>query len=199
MRLAGAVLSCLLAPSFAMAEPAKRPAPAKQEAAKAKKQAKPDTKAATDAIAASYTAIPLAERIAAGDDVARPDRDAARIFDLAPRRWRSTCRKGRIGARHGDHHRLHDAGHRLIVLNREAAHLFAARLSAHVKFLQVLQAGNDEEIRAQHAVLGFAARGLLLHALEHGGQCRAGLRDAEGFDRNLAARRSPARAAGDRA
>src|SRR5256885_3823127 len=70
MRLAGAVLSCLVAASFAMAEPGKQPAPAKQEVAKAKKQAKPDTKAATDAIAASYTAIPLAERISIQNDLA---------------------------------------------------------------------------------------------------------------------------------
>src|SRR2546421_791944 len=70
MRLAGAVLSFLLAPSFAMAESAKQPAPAKQEAAKARKQAKPDTKAATDTIAASYTAIPLAERISIQNDLA---------------------------------------------------------------------------------------------------------------------------------
>src|SRR5256885_78345 len=70
MRLAGAVLSCLVAASFAMAEAGKQPAPAKQEVAKAKKQAKPDTKAATDAIAASYTAIPLAERISIQNDLA---------------------------------------------------------------------------------------------------------------------------------
>src|SRR5947209_127811 len=70
MRLAGAVLPCLVAASFAMAEPAKQAAPAKQEAAKARKQAKPDTKAATDTIAASYTAIPLAERISIQNDLA---------------------------------------------------------------------------------------------------------------------------------
>ena len=72
MRLAGAALTCLAAVSFAMAEPAKQaaPVPAKKEAAKAKNEAKADKKAATDAITASYTAIPLAERISIQNDLA---------------------------------------------------------------------------------------------------------------------------------
>ena len=67
MRLAGAVLSCLAAVGFAVAEPAKQAAPAKKETAKSGKAEK---KTATDAIAASYTAIPLAERIAIQNDLA---------------------------------------------------------------------------------------------------------------------------------
>jgi len=77
MRLAGAVLSCLVAASFAVAEPAKQAAPAnaapaKKEAAKSKKAApaKAEKKAATDAIAASYGAIPLAERLTIQNDLA---------------------------------------------------------------------------------------------------------------------------------
>jgi len=71
MRLAGAVLSCLVAASFAAAEPAKqdaaKAAPAKKET-KAKAP-KAEQKAAVDAIAASYTAIPLTERIAIQNDL----------------------------------------------------------------------------------------------------------------------------------
>jgi hypothetical protein len=71
MRLAGAVLSCLVAVSFAAAEPAKqdaaKAAPAKKET-KAKAP-KAEQKAAVDAIAASYTAIPLTERIAIQNDL----------------------------------------------------------------------------------------------------------------------------------
>ena len=72
MRLAGAVLSCLVAASFALAEPAKQAAPAKKQAAKSKKAApaKAEKKAAIDAIAASYVAIPLAERLAIQNDLA---------------------------------------------------------------------------------------------------------------------------------
>jgi hypothetical protein len=77
MRLAGAVLSCLVAASFAVAEPAKQAAPAKtepakKEAAKSRKAApaKAEKKAAIDAIAASYVAIPLAERLAIQNDLA---------------------------------------------------------------------------------------------------------------------------------
>src|SRR5205814_8414493 len=67
MRLAGAVLSCLAAVGFAVAEPAKQAAPVKKETAKSGKAEK---KTATDAIAASYTAIPLAERISIQNDLA---------------------------------------------------------------------------------------------------------------------------------
>ena len=83
MRLAGAVLTCLVAVSFAIAEPAKqavpakaaatKTAPAKKEAAKAKNATKATTatkKAATDAIAASYVAIPLTERLSVQNDLA---------------------------------------------------------------------------------------------------------------------------------
>ena len=68
MRLAGAVLTCFVGISFAMAEPAKQATPAKKET-KAK-STKSDTKAATDAIAVSYTAIPLSERISIQNDLA---------------------------------------------------------------------------------------------------------------------------------
>src|ERR1700755_200468 len=71
MRLAGALLSCLVAVGFAVAEPAKqdtsKAAPAKKET-KAK-ATKAEQKAAVDAIAASYTAIPLTERIAIQNDL----------------------------------------------------------------------------------------------------------------------------------
>ena len=139
------------------------------------------------------------ERLAAGDDVARRNHHAARVLDLAARRRcaRARRRKGRECARHRDHDRLHDAGHRLVVEHRDAAHLLAARLRPHVEFLQVLQAGDDEEIVADHAVVGLAPRGLLLHALEHRRQRRAGLGDAEALDRVFAARGRPARAADD--
>jgi len=71
MRLAGALLSCAVALSFAVAEPAKqdasKPAPAKNEIkAKPAQAGKP----AQNAIAASYTAIPLTERIAIQNDLA---------------------------------------------------------------------------------------------------------------------------------
>ena len=80
MRLAGALLGCLVALSFAVAEPAKqdaaKAAPAKKDtkAAPAKKETKAkatkaEQKAAVDAIAASYTAIPLSERIAIQNDL----------------------------------------------------------------------------------------------------------------------------------
>src|SRR5881394_2233306 len=71
MRLAGALLSCLVALSFAAAEPAKRDA-AKAAPAKKETQAKPakvEQKAVIDAIAASYTAIPLTERISIQNDL----------------------------------------------------------------------------------------------------------------------------------
>src|SRR4051812_40715064 len=71
MRLAGAVLSCLVAVSFAGAEPARqdaaKAAPAKKET-KAKAP-KAEQKAALDTIAASYTAIALTERIAIQNDL----------------------------------------------------------------------------------------------------------------------------------
>jgi peptidoglycan hydrolase-like protein with peptidoglycan-binding domain len=71
MRLAGALLSCLVALSLAAAEPAKqdaaKAAPAKKET-KAKAP-KAEQKTALDAIAASYTAIPLTERIAIQNDL----------------------------------------------------------------------------------------------------------------------------------
>jgi len=67
MRLAGAALSIVVAVGFAAAEPAKQAAPAKS-AAKVK-SVKADKKAATDAIAASYTAIPLAERLSIQNDL----------------------------------------------------------------------------------------------------------------------------------
>src|SRR5688572_22348318 len=83
MRLAGAVLTCLVAMSFAIAEPAKqaapaktapaKTAPAKKDAVKAKKATKTtkaDKKAATDAIAASYVAIPVAARLSIQNDLA---------------------------------------------------------------------------------------------------------------------------------
>ena len=71
MRLAGALLSCLVALSFAAAEPAKRDA-AKTTPPKKETKAKPakvEQKAATDAIAASYSAIPLTERISIQNDL----------------------------------------------------------------------------------------------------------------------------------
>jgi hypothetical protein len=71
MRLAGALLSCLVALSFAAAEPAKRDA-AKASPTKNETKAKPakiEQKAAIDAIAASYTAIPLTERISIQNDL----------------------------------------------------------------------------------------------------------------------------------
>ncbi len=72
MRLAGALLSCVMAASFANAEPARqaaaKAAPPKKEAGS--KAPKAEHKAAVDAIAASYTAIPLAERIAIQNDLA---------------------------------------------------------------------------------------------------------------------------------
>ena len=67
MRLAGAALSIVVAVGIAAAEPAKQAAPAKS-AAKVK-SVKADKKAATDAIAASYTAIPLAERLSIQNDL----------------------------------------------------------------------------------------------------------------------------------
>ena len=73
MRLAGAALSIVVAVSFAAAEPAKQAAPAQAGPAKkqtAIKPAKAEKKAATDAITASYTAIPLAERISIQNDLA---------------------------------------------------------------------------------------------------------------------------------
>jgi len=74
MRLAGALVSCLVAASFAAAEPAQqnaaKPAPARKETkAKATKAPKVEQKAALDAIAASYTAIPLTERAAMQNDL----------------------------------------------------------------------------------------------------------------------------------
>jgi hypothetical protein len=71
MRLAGGVLSFLLAVSFAAAEPARHDA--KDPSAKKETKAKPakaDQKAALDVIAASYTAIPIAERVAIQNDLA---------------------------------------------------------------------------------------------------------------------------------
>src|SRR3954471_19800969 len=71
MRLAGALLSCLVASSFAAAEPDKLDA-AKTTPPKKETKAKPakvEQKAATDAIAASYTAIPLTERISIQNDL----------------------------------------------------------------------------------------------------------------------------------
>ena len=82
MRLAGTALSLLLAASPAFAQPAQpataaketpaQRAPAKKDA-KAKdtnaKSSKPEKKAAIDAIAASYTAIPLNERISIQNDL----------------------------------------------------------------------------------------------------------------------------------
>src|SRR3954469_17409674 len=65
MRLAGAALSIVMAVSFAAAEPAKQTAPAKAAPAP-----KAEKKAATDAIAASYTAIPVAERVSIQNDLA---------------------------------------------------------------------------------------------------------------------------------
>src|SRR5215210_766601 len=77
MRLAGAALAVLAAVSFAAAQPAKQePAkkgPAKTTQAAPLKSAKTlqaDKKAATDAIAVSYTAIPLAERLSIQNDLA---------------------------------------------------------------------------------------------------------------------------------
>jgi len=74
MRLAGALLACVVTASFAAAEPAKqdaaKAAPAKKETkAKAPKAGKAEQNAALDAIAASYTAIPLTERIAIQNDL----------------------------------------------------------------------------------------------------------------------------------
>src|SRR3954447_22743858 len=74
MRLAGALLSCLVAASFAAAQPvkqdaAKAPLGKKDTKANASKPAKAEQKAAVDAIAASYTAIPLTERIAIQNDL----------------------------------------------------------------------------------------------------------------------------------
>src|SRR5947207_12760021 len=73
MRLAGGVLSCLFAVGFAVAEPAKQATPTSAPAAKKQTKAKSpgaEKKAATDAIAASYTAIPLAERVSIQNDLA---------------------------------------------------------------------------------------------------------------------------------
>jgi hypothetical protein len=78
MRLAGAVVWSLAAMSFAVAEPAKQAAP-KTEAAKgkqaapgpaAKNEKKNEKKAVTDAVAASYVAIPLADRLSIQNDLA---------------------------------------------------------------------------------------------------------------------------------
>jgi len=74
MRLAGALLSCLVAASFAAAQPLKQDAakalPAKKEPkASGSKPAKVEQKATLDAIAASYTAIPLTERITIQNDL----------------------------------------------------------------------------------------------------------------------------------
>src|SRR3954462_5412464 len=74
MRLAGALLSCLVAVSFAAAQPLKQDAakalPAKKEPkASGSKPAKVEQKATLDAIAASYTAIPLTERITIRNDL----------------------------------------------------------------------------------------------------------------------------------
>jgi hypothetical protein len=71
MRLAGALFSCLMAASFAAAEPAKQDR-VKAPAAKKETKSTPvkvEQKAAIDAIAASYTAIPLTERIAIQNDL----------------------------------------------------------------------------------------------------------------------------------
>jgi len=71
MRLAGALLSCLLAVSFAAAEPAKRDrvtAPTAKKETRAN-SAKVEQKAAIDTVSASYTAIPLTERIAIQNDL----------------------------------------------------------------------------------------------------------------------------------
>jgi hypothetical protein len=73
MRLAGAALSIVVAVSFAAAEPAKQATPAQAGPAKKQTAIKPvkaEKKAATDAIAASYTAIPLAERVSIQNDLA---------------------------------------------------------------------------------------------------------------------------------
>ncbi|TMJ05231.1 MAG: peptidoglycan-binding protein [Alphaproteobacteria bacterium] len=74
MRLAGAALSIVAAVSLAAAEPAGQAAPPKaaaaKPAAKAAPAAKAEKKATTDAIAASYTAIPLAERLSIQNDLA---------------------------------------------------------------------------------------------------------------------------------
>ena len=77
MRLAGAVLWSLAAVSFAVAEPAQQAAPktegakTKQAApAKAAKKEKTEKQAATDAVAASYAAIPLADRLSIQNDLA---------------------------------------------------------------------------------------------------------------------------------
>ena len=75
MRLAGALLSCLVALSFAAAEPArqqdaaKTAQPKKETKARANNATKAEQKAAVDAIAASYTAIPFTERIAIQNDL----------------------------------------------------------------------------------------------------------------------------------
>jgi peptidoglycan hydrolase-like protein with peptidoglycan-binding domain len=74
MRLAGALLSSVMALSFAAADPVKQDAaktapPKKATKAKAPKAGKADQKAALDAVAASYTAIPLTERIAIQNDL----------------------------------------------------------------------------------------------------------------------------------
>src|SRR3954447_18212361 len=74
MRLAGALLSCLVAASFAGAQPAmqdaaKAPPGKKDTKANASKPAKAEQKVTLDAIAASYTAIPLTERIAIQNDL----------------------------------------------------------------------------------------------------------------------------------
>ena len=75
MRLAGALFGSLVALSFAAAEPAKKDAgKADTKAAPAKAQTKAkatkaEQKAAVDAIAISYTAIPLPERIAIQNDL----------------------------------------------------------------------------------------------------------------------------------
>ena len=80
MTLAGALLGCLVALSFAAAEPAKqdtsKAAPAKKDtkAEPAKKETKAkatkaEQKAAVDTIAVSYTAIPLSDRLAIQNDL----------------------------------------------------------------------------------------------------------------------------------
>ena len=120
--------------------------------------------------------------------------DCASVFDApAPSRQRtgSGIRKSlkRIG--HRDRDRRHGAFRGLIVKDRDAAHLAAARLRPHHKFFQPLLAGNDKGIGAERAEADAPLRRLLL-LLEQGRQRR--FTQAESLDLDLTLRRGPAAA-----
>ena len=70
-------------------------------------------------------------RLGAGPTDATPETpgNAAKALDIA------------------DYDRIHDGLHRLVVEHGHAAHLAVPDLGAHVEFLQVLHARQDEEVR----------------------------------------------------